>query len=140
MRFEPLPGERDPGVADAWRGALVGSESEPTERSGAIRIWHNLFAWRIQHHEREQLGREGERLPRGQASAAHRPGAIRAGANYNPGILGQRSAPTGTVRAGNAETGLTSQSVIAAAADVIVPALRLACRSAHAPQYPGDVH
>src|SRR3982750_2077026 len=98
MRCEPLPGERNRGVADAWRGALVGNEPERRGWSDAIRIWHSLFARCIQHPERERLGREGERLPRGQASEA-----VRAGGAYDAGNPGQRSAPTGTVRAGNIE-------------------------------------
>src|SRR6266581_3483510 len=98
MRFEPLPGERGPGMADARCGTFVRSQRSCSERSDAVRVWDHLFTWRIQHPEREQLGREGERLSGGQSSEAIRPGAFRAGA----------------AQAGHA--GTVSQSVIAAAA------------------------
>src|SRR5437899_6071368 len=107
MRFEPLPGERDPGMADARCGTFVRSERSCSERSDAVRVWDHLFTWRIHHPEREQLGREGERRTGGQSSEAIRPGTFRAG-----------PAQAGLLRPGAAQTGLAgiaSQSVIAAA-------------------------
>src|SRR5882724_9432069 len=108
MLLEPLPGERDRGMADARSGAFVGSERSCSERSDAVRVWHHLFAWCIQHPEREQLGRESERLPGGQPSAAIRARTIRAGA-AQAGLCCP-SAP----QTGNVQSGLAGQSVTAA--------------------------
>src|SRR5262245_44015959 len=105
MRLEPLPGERDPGMADARLGAFR-SEPERTDDgwSHSVRIWHHLFTRHIHRHEREQRGRQGKRLPGGQASGAIHARSISAG-----------TAQTGLIRARLIKARVASQSVTAAA-------------------------
>jgi len=90
MLLEPLPGERDRGMADARCGAFVRERAQLQRAERRSSIWHHLFAWCISILSGEQLGREANV----SQEASHQP-AIRAepSAQELPGwtLLSKRS-------------------------------------------------